>query len=94
MLVAFGVVGLAARREWRLEGSSAEIFSDIYEEQTRGHLEEVSVLFADLQGYTAFSERTPEPEIKAMLVARLFSSWRARLSPSAVRRIPTSSHIT
>jgi adenylate cyclase len=67
MLVAFGVVALAARREWRLEGSSAEIFSDIYEEQTRGHLEEVSVLFADLQGYTAFSERTPEPEIKAML---------------------------
>ena len=67
MLVAFGVVGLAARREWRLEGSSAEIFSDIYEEQTRGHLEEVSVLFADMQGYTAFSERTPEPEIKAML---------------------------
>jgi adenylate cyclase len=67
MLVAFGLVALAARREWRLEGSSAEIFSDIYEEQTRGHLEEVSVLFADMQGYTAFSERTPEPEIKAML---------------------------
>jgi class 3 adenylate cyclase len=67
MLVAFGLVALAARREWHLEGSSAEIFSDIYEEQTRGHLEEVSVLFADMQGYTAFSERTPEPEIKAML---------------------------
>jgi class 3 adenylate cyclase len=67
MLIAFGVVAVAARREWRLEGSSAEIFSDIYEEQTRGHLEEVSVLFADLQGYTAFSERTPQPEIKAML---------------------------
>jgi len=67
MLIAFGLVALAARREWRLEGSSAEIFSDIYEEQTRGHLEEVSVLFADLQGYTAFSERTPEREVKAML---------------------------
>jgi class 3 adenylate cyclase len=67
MLLAFGVVALAARREWRLEGSSAEIFSDIYEEQTRGHLEEVSVLFADMQGYTAFSERTSEHEIKAML---------------------------
>jgi adenylate cyclase len=67
MLVAFGVVAVAARREWRLEGSSAEIFSDIYEEQTRGHLEEVSVLFADMQGYTAFSELTPEQEIKAML---------------------------
>jgi class 3 adenylate cyclase len=67
MLVAFGIVALAARREWRLEGSSAEIFSDIYEDQTRGHLEAVSVLFADMQGYTAFSERTPEPEIKAML---------------------------
>ena len=65
--VAFGVVGLAARREWRLEGSSAEIFSDIYEEQTRGHLEEVSVFFADLQGYTAFSERTSEHDVKAML---------------------------
>ena len=34
MLIAFGVVAVAARREWRLEGSSAEIFSDIYEEQT------------------------------------------------------------
>jgi adenylate cyclase len=67
MLVAFGLVALAARREWRLEGSSAEIFSDIYEEQTRGHLEDVSVLFADMQGYTAYSERTPEPEIKEML---------------------------
>src|SRR4029079_15961794 len=30
MLIAFGVVAVAARREWRLEGSSAEIFSDIY----------------------------------------------------------------
>jgi adenylate cyclase len=67
MLVALGIVALAARREWRLEGSSAEIFSDLYEDQTRGHLEDVSVLFADLQGYTAFSERTPEPEIKEML---------------------------
>jgi adenylate cyclase len=67
MLTAFLLVALTARREWRLEGSSAEIFSDIYEEQTRGHLEEVSVLFADLQGYTAFAERTPEPEVKAML---------------------------
>jgi class 3 adenylate cyclase len=67
MLIAFAVVALAARREWLLEGSSAEIFSDIYEEQTRGHREEVSVLFADLQGYTGFSEGTPEEEIKAML---------------------------
>jgi adenylate cyclase len=67
MLLAFLLVALAARREWKLEGSTAEIFSDIYEDQTRGHLEEVSVLFADLQGYTAFSERTPEHDIKAML---------------------------
>jgi adenylate cyclase len=67
MLVAFGLVAFAARREWRLEGSTAEIFSDIYEEQTRGHPEEVSVLFADLQGYTAYSERTSKHEVKAML---------------------------
>ncbi|MEO8290403.1 MAG: adenylate/guanylate cyclase domain-containing protein [Gaiellaceae bacterium] len=74
MLVAFALVADAARREWKLEGSSAEIFSDIYEDQTRGHVENVSVLFADLQGYTAFSERTPEKEVKAMLDAYFVSA--------------------
>jgi adenylate cyclase len=69
MLAAFAIVAETARREWKLEGSSAEIFSDLYEERTRGHVEDVTVLFADLQGYTAFSERTSKEEIKAMLDA-------------------------
>jgi adenylate cyclase len=67
MLVAFAVVGLAARREWKAEGSTAEIFADLYEERTRGAREEVSLLFADLQGYTSYAERAGEEAAKAML---------------------------
>jgi len=67
MLVAFGLVAFSARAEWRTEGSPAEIFSDLYSETTRGHREELSVLFADLQGFTSYSERTPEEDVKAML---------------------------
>jgi adenylate cyclase len=67
ILVAFAVVTRSAWQEWKVEGSPAEIWSDIYQERTRGHSEELSVLFADLQGFTSYSERTPEAEIKAML---------------------------
>jgi adenylate cyclase len=67
MLVAFGLVARAAWSEWKVEGSSAEIFSGLYEERTLGHREELSVLFADLRGYTAYAERTPEPDVRAML---------------------------
>jgi adenylate cyclase len=73
MLVAFAVVARSAWIEWKVEGSPAEIWSDIYQERTRGHSEELSVLFADLQGFTSFSERTPEDEVKAMLD----EYWRA-----------------
>ena len=38
-----------------------------------GEVVEVSVLFADLQGFTPFSERTPAPEVVAML-NRVFSA--------------------
>jgi adenylate cyclase len=67
MLVAFAVVARSAWLEWKIEGSPAEIWSDIYQERTRGHAEELSVLFADLQGFTSYSERTGEDEVKAML---------------------------
>jgi class 3 adenylate cyclase len=67
MLVAFAVVGLAAQREWKAEGSTAEIFADLYEERTLGAREEVSLLFADLQGYTSYAERAGEEAAKAML---------------------------
>jgi class 3 adenylate cyclase len=69
MLLAFALVARSVWAEWKREGSSAEIFSDLYEERTLGHHEELSVLFADLQGFTAFAERTPPDDVRAMLDA-------------------------
>jgi adenylate cyclase len=67
MLLAFGIVGASARAEWKAEESTAEIFSDLYQEATRGRREELSILFADLQGFTSYSERAPEEAVKAMV---------------------------
>jgi class 3 adenylate cyclase len=69
MLLAFGLVARYVWAEWKQEGSSAEIFADLYEDRTLGHREELSVLFADLQGFTSFAERTPPDEVRAMLDA-------------------------
>ncbi len=62
MLIAFGAVAVAARRQWR-----EERFSDLYLEGTLGALRDVSVLFADLQGYTTYSERHGAEAATAML---------------------------
>jgi adenylate cyclase len=62
MLVAFGIVAYTARKQWR-----EERFSDLYLEETRGQTRDVSVLFADLQGFTSFSERSKPMEVSAML---------------------------
>jgi adenylate cyclase len=62
MLAAFGTVAYTARRQWR-----EERFSDLYLEETRGQTREVSVLFADLKGFTSFSERSDPMEVSAML---------------------------
>jgi adenylate cyclase len=67
MLLAFVIVARSAWQEWKVEGSPAEIWSDIYQERTRGHSEELTVLFADLQGFTSYSEQTSEEEVKATL---------------------------
>jgi class 3 adenylate cyclase len=69
MLLAFALVARSVWAEWKREGSSAEIFADLYEERTLGREEELSVLFADLQGFTTFAERTPPDEVRAMLDA-------------------------
>jgi adenylate cyclase len=61
-LTAFGIVAYTARRQWR-----EERFSDLYLEETRGQTREVSVLFADLKGFTSFSERSHPMEVSAML---------------------------
>jgi class 3 adenylate cyclase len=67
ILLAFGLIAYSVHAEWRREGMTRELFSDIYQDETRGHLEELTVCFADLQGFTAYSERKGNERVKEML---------------------------
>ena len=62
LLVAFGLVALGARQQWY-----EERFADLYLEDTVAGTREMSILFADLQGFTTFSERHEPAEVTAML---------------------------
>jgi len=64
MLAAFGLVAIGARVQWR-----EERFADLYLSGTAAGEREVSVLFADLQGFTTFSESHDSAEVTAMLNA-------------------------
>jgi class 3 adenylate cyclase len=64
MLAAFALVALGARSRWR-----EERFSDLYLEETAAGRREVSVVFADLAGFTAFSDGRDPREVSAMLNA-------------------------
>ncbi len=64
MLTAFGLVAVTARREWR-----EERFSALYAEETVRGKREVSIVFADLAGFTSFSEGRDPAEVSAMLNA-------------------------
>jgi len=64
MLVAFGAIAFSARRE-----ESAERFSDLYLDHTAAGKRDVSVLFADLAGFTSFSEGRDPREVSEMLNA-------------------------
>src|SRR5918999_455193 len=64
MLVAFGAIGVVARRE-----DAEERFSDLYLDHTAAGTREVSVLFADLAGFTSFSEGRQPREVTEMLNA-------------------------
>jgi adenylate cyclase len=64
MLAAFGAIAVAARRE-----DAEERFSDLYLDHTAAGKRDVSVLFADLAGFTSFSERRDPHEVSEMLNA-------------------------
>jgi adenylate cyclase len=64
IVLAFVVVGYAARREWQ-----DERFRSLYLPTTRERHGELSVLFSDLAGFTPFTERTPQQDVATMLKA-------------------------
>ena len=82
MAIAFALVAVVARSEQRRSGPGGT-FASLYLEETRRRLDErfgmpldaplggeereVSVLFADLEGFTAYSETRPPAEVIAML---------------------------
>jgi class 3 adenylate cyclase len=61
---AYLVIGIAAQREWR-----DERFRDLYLPTTRARTQEVSVLFGDLAGFTAYSERFGPTHVAEVLDA-------------------------
>ncbi len=64
MLAAFLTIALAARAEWH-----EERFSPLYLDETLAGAKEVSVLLADLAGFTSFSEEHDPAEVTEMLNA-------------------------
>ena len=71
MLGAFALVALSARREWR-----DERFADLYLGATADAVREVTVVFADLQGWTSFSERVGE-----RTAASVVDTYLRRMAP-------------
>jgi class 3 adenylate cyclase len=71
MLIGFASIAGAAWSEWR-----EERFSALYLDETLRGVTEVSVLFADLVGFTPFCETRPPDEVHEMLV-----TYFGRLTP-------------
>jgi adenylate cyclase len=66
LLAAFALVAAGARIQWH-----EERFADLYLDDTSAGIREMSVLFADLEGFTTFSENHEPAEVSAMLNAYL-----------------------
>jgi adenylate cyclase len=62
LLAAFGLVALSAQASWH-----EERFAELYLPQTSAGSREISVLFADLEGFTAFSESHRPDQVASML---------------------------
>ena len=71
MLAAFTVIAWTARQEWH-----EERFSPLYLDRTLAGTRDASILFADLEGYTTFTERVGPEAATEML-----NSYFARLVP-------------
>jgi adenylate cyclase len=76
LLSAFVLVVTGVRIQWY-----EERFADLYLEDTVSGRRELSVLFADLQGFTTFSENHDSPEVTAML-----NTYFEVVVPPVVRR--------
>jgi class 3 adenylate cyclase len=64
MLGSFVVIGLVARAEWH-----EERFSALYLDETLAGSQDVSIVLADLGGFTSYAERREPGEVAAMLNA-------------------------
>jgi class 3 adenylate cyclase len=64
IVTAYLVIGLAVRHEWR-----DERFRHLYLSTTRERSQDISVLFGDLVGFTAFSDRATPGEVAELLNA-------------------------
>ena len=64
MLASFLLIAFVARAEWH-----EERFSALYLDETLAGARDVSVILADLAGYTQFTERHPADDVAAMLNA-------------------------
>ena len=71
MLLAFTVILLGVRHEWH-----EERFSALYLDETLAGARDVSILFADLAGFTAFSAKTAPED-----VARMLNGYFGRIIP-------------
>lgn len=76
LLAAFALVAVGARLSWR-----EERFADLYLDETGAGSRVMSVLFADLQGFTTWSENHRPDEVTAMLNEYFAAAVPAVVSP-------------